>query len=227
MKNSYLERTPRSQKILFQRLETGLSAFGIGKFPLERRLEEERVLSLSRPKNKRQKGAEKCISFRRYFQGGYFIEVFPTFNEETGLFTTEGTASILVKRPSLKKGFKVCFQMYFFREEGMVERISTIASFLTKVLDNIPRDKKGRLMDLERTGDAKFSFVSENKRKEISITESQFLELCDKKSRKSILEIFENRKYYHENKNPKSESIRNIKKKRKVGTPKSVVPVFS
>jgi len=224
--NSYLKRPRSSQRTLFRNLTKGFSKIGLEKFELSRRREEEKALKLSRTKNKRQKEAEDCVSFRRYFHDSLFVEVFPTFNTETGFFTEEGMASVLVKRPSVKKGFKVCLGMYFPREEGMVGRILVITEFVTKVLQNQPRDRNSVLMQLKRVGDANFAFVSKETKEKISILDPRFLELFEKRFQKRVLEIFNTRKKYHKRKDPNTESIRKIKKKRKVGAPQSVVPVL-
>lgn len=227
VENSYLKRTPRSQQALFKKLEKGLSGIGLESFEVSLRKEEERALQLSPTKNKRQKDAEECISFRRYFGDAYFIEIFPTFNKDIGLFTKKGTVSFLVKRPSVKKGFKVCLGMYFHRKEGMVENLLVIAEFIAKVLQNQPRDKRDRLMQLKRIGEAEFAFVSKKNKNGISVLDSRFLENFDKGFQKKVLDIFNIRKKYHEKKDPNTKPIRSTKKKRKAKNPKSVVPVIS
>lgn len=224
MNNSFIERTPAQQKRVYEKLSLKLSEIGLDLFSLERRRFEEKALGLTPPTRKRQKETEDCVGWRKYYQGGYFIEVLPTFNEQKGLFSKEGIASVLIKTPSKKKGFRKCFEMYFNRKDGMVERIEKIVYFLDRVLQNRPYQENGRLFELYRSNESDFVFLSGDRKKKIFILDNSITKLFNKRRVRRIREIFKTREVYHQNKPPKTRSIRTIKKKRKVTTPENVVP---
>jgi hypothetical protein len=228
MKKHFIKRTRRQQGKVNETLAKNLEEIGLIKIPLENRSLEEKSLGLSKATRFRQEETQQCVGWRKYFQDGYFIDVFPTFNEKLGLFSTGGTASVLVKVPSMKKGFRVAFEMYFYRMEGMVEKIVKVVQFLDGVLQNIPRDRKGKPMKLVRVGDgAYFRFVSNTNEDEyISLLDPELLELFPSEFQLEILEVFAYRNDYHDNKPPGVRSIREIKDTRTVKNPHEVVPVF-
>lgn len=228
MQNSFIERTPRQQAKVNQELSEELLLIGLTRFSLKKRREEEQSIGLTSATRTRQKETEQCVSWRKYFQDGYFIEVFPTFNEATGSFSFGGIASVLVKVPSEKAGFRPAFEMYFYRQTGMVEKIAKVVAFLDGVLKNIPRDKKGKTMKLVRVGNgAHFRFIStSNENESIALLGLEILDTFPEDFQSEIRAIFEYRNEYHDTKNPNVRSIREIKDKRMVKKPKNAVPVM-
>lgn len=228
MDKSFIRRTRRQQEKVNNELSERLVGIGLAKFSLEQRKEEEKSIGLTPATRERQKETEQCVSWRKYFQHGYFIEVFPTFNEKTKTFSQGGIASVLVKVPSKKKGFRAAFEMYFYRRKGMIEKIETVVTFLDGVLQNIPRDRKNSFMELIREGDgAHFYFVSNsNKNEFVNFLDRDFLDIFPEDFQIKIRFIFDYRNKYHDNKDPNVRSIREIKAKRKVRKPKNAVPSY-
>ncbi len=222
---SYLTLTAEKQLTVYEKLCKNLTLSHLEPFPLLRRIKENKAIGLSAPTRKRQEETAACIGWRKYYEGGYFIEVLPTFNEDAGKFSEEGIASVLVKSPSKAKGFKKNLELYFYRQEGMVGKITAIVYFLNKALQNTPRGKDGRLMELKRISETGFYFVSSDGTEKVKLNGSRFFKLLGDGPYKEVVEkIFKSREYYHVTKDPKTASIRQIKKRRKVKKGKNAVP---
>lgn len=225
---SYLTLSSEKQLIQFEKLKEGLGRIGIEEFPLQRRRFENTLIGLSSATKQRQEETEQCVSFRKYYEGGYFIEVYPTFNTKKGEFSTGGTASILVKTPSSTKGFRKRVQLYFYRQPGMVESFLSVTACFNIALQNRPYGKDGKPMDLiqEKTKNSfGIFFVSQDKKQKISILNSSaLLPMRNSPHFKNFKKILNGREYYYENKPESSASIDQIKKKRRVKNPKGAVP---
>lgn len=224
---SYLKLSKEKQMVVYEKLSKNLTVLHFEPFPLERRRKENQSIRLSAPTKKRQIETEKCVGWRKYYEGGYFIEVLPTFNEESQMFSQRGIASVLVKSPSKKKGFKKNLELYFQRNGSMVEKINGLVNLLNEALKNIPYGKDGKLMELTREG-YNFYFVSRDGTEKVKLNGSRFFKLLgDSPNLKIVQTIFKSRKYYHDNKPEGTVPIQKIKKKRRVKNPEGAVPAVA
>lgn len=230
-KTSLLFLSSKAQEGNFNAMAHFLSQLHFEEFPIERRRLEHCALSLSPTENDRQEEAEYGISFRKYFQDGYFIEVHTTFNKETQKFNETGRVGVLIKYPVNGKGLLKVFQCYFDRVDGLTDRVHALVYALDIAMKNRPYSKyDGTLMPLKdfsnrnKRLDSRFKGPDDFEVEEISIFDEMFLKEMPEHLRIVLDEVLQQREDYYSKKPLGIGSLDKTKKTRRPETPERVIP---
>lgn len=230
-KTSLLSLSSKTQEGNFNTIAHFLSELHFEEFPIERRRLEHRALSLSPTENDRQEEAEHGVSFRKYFQDGYFIEVHTTFNKAIQRFNETGRVGVLIKYPVHGKGLLKVFQCYFDRVDRLTDRVHALVYALDIAMKNRPYSRHdGTLMPLKdfsnrnKRLDSRFKGPDDFEVEEISIFDEMFLKEMPEHLRVVLEEVLQQREDYYSNKEPETGSLDDTKKTRRPQTPDRVVP---
>lgn len=233
-KISLLSLSSKAQEGNFNAMAHFLFELHFEEFPIERRRLEHRALSLSPTENHRQEEAEYGVSFRKYFQDGYFIEVHTTFNKVMQKFNETGRVGVLIKYPVHGKGLLKVFQCYFDRVSGLADRVHAFVYALDIAMKNRPYSRHdGTLMPLKdfsnrnKKLDSRFKGPDDFEVEEISIFDEMFLKEMPEHLRIVLEEVLQQREDYYSNKKETADSLGDVKKIRRSETPGRVVPSHS